>query len=52
MTNRVALVTGGIGGIGTAICKRLSDSGYQVVAADLRAEDEPGKAWQRECAAF
>ena len=50
MTNRVALVTGGIGGIGTAICKRLSDSGYQVVAADLRAEDEPGKAWQRECA--
>jgi acetoacetyl-CoA reductase len=43
------LVTGGIGGIGTAICKRLSENGYQVVAADLRAEDEPGKAWQRQC---
>lgn len=28
----VALVTGGTGGLGTAICKRLSDDGFHVVA--------------------
>lgn len=31
-TKRIALVTGGTGGIGTAICQNLSKSGYQVVA--------------------
>ncbi|MCP3674562.1 MAG: acetoacetyl-CoA reductase [Gammaproteobacteria bacterium] len=29
---RVALVTGGTGGIGTAICEKLYDDGYKVVA--------------------
>jgi acetoacetyl-CoA reductase len=29
---RVALVTGGVGGIGTAICKRLANDGHFVVA--------------------
>jgi len=29
---RIALVTGGMGGIGTAICMRLAESGHQVVA--------------------
>ena len=29
---RVALVTGGVGGIGTAICKRLAHDGHAVVA--------------------
>ena len=29
---RVALVTGGVGGIGTAICKRLAQDGHFVVA--------------------
>jgi len=32
MTRRVALVTGGVGGIGTAICKRLAKDGHFVVA--------------------
>ena len=30
MSTRVALVTGGTGGIGTAICKRLIDAGHKV----------------------
>ncbi|MEC8443283.1 MAG: acetoacetyl-CoA reductase [Pseudomonadota bacterium] len=32
MTKRIALVTGGTGGIGSAICKKLADDGYQVIA--------------------
>ncbi len=32
MTQRVAYVTGGMGGIGTAICQRLHKEGYTVVA--------------------
>lgn len=31
MSQKVALVTGGMGGIGTAICNRLHDDGYTVV---------------------
>ncbi|HET9650680.1 MAG TPA: acetoacetyl-CoA reductase [Usitatibacter sp.] len=31
-TRRIALVTGGVGGIGTAICKRLAKDGHFVVA--------------------
>lgn len=30
--NKVALITGGTGGIGTAICERLYKDGYTVVA--------------------
>jgi acetoacetyl-CoA reductase len=32
MTQRIAYVTGGMGGIGTAICQRLGRDGYTVVA--------------------
>jgi acetoacetyl-CoA reductase len=31
-TKRIAYVTGGMGGIGTAICKRFCDQGYTVIA--------------------
>ncbi len=42
---RVVLVTGGTGGIGTAICKRLAQQGH-VVATTYRNEEKAG-AWKR-----
>jgi acetoacetyl-CoA reductase len=33
MKKKVALVTGAMGGLGTAICKAFANDGYQVVAA-------------------
>ena len=44
MTQRIALVTGGTGGIGTAICKRLADAGHKV-ATNYRNE-ERAREWQ------
>lgn len=35
MNERVALVTGGAGGIGTALCGRLATLGYRVVVVDV-----------------
>ena len=46
MATRVALVTGGTGGIGTAICKRLADQGHKV-ATNYRSE-EKARAWQAQ----
>jgi acetoacetyl-CoA reductase len=46
--SRVALVTGGIGGIGTEICKRLADAGHRVVATYVPAERELAARWQGE----
>lgn len=40
MTARLALVTGGVGGIGTAACRRLARDGFRVIASDLPADDE------------
>ena len=40
MAQRVAVVTGGIGGLGTEICKSLARGGRTVVAADLDADGE------------
>jgi acetoacetyl-CoA reductase len=40
MRDRVAIVTGGIGGLGVEICRRLADSGCRVVAADLPGREE------------
>ncbi|WP_027467476.1 acetoacetyl-CoA reductase [Deefgea rivuli] len=46
---KVALVTGGMGGIGTAICRKLADDGFQVVTT----YSKPGKeqAWLSDNAA-
>ena len=44
MTARVALVTGGTGGIGTAICTRLASMGHKV-ATNFRNRDK-ALAWQ------
>ncbi len=42
--SKIALVTGGMGGIGTAICKTLSNSGYQVITTYL-GNEEKAKNW-------
>jgi acetoacetyl-CoA reductase len=46
MANRIALVTGGNGGIGTEICKQLSAAGYTVVSTCVDAEKEKIAEWQ------
>lgn len=42
---RVALVTGGVGGIGTAICEALTGHGLTVVAGYHPAEEERANEW-------
>ncbi|OOG22813.1 beta-ketoacyl-ACP reductase [Thioalkalivibrio denitrificans] len=48
MSRRVALVTGGTGGIGTAICRELTGRGCLVVANYLPELESQAKAWQQE----
>jgi acetoacetyl-CoA reductase len=43
--NNIVLVTGGTGGIGTAICRQLAENGYQVATSWLEGIDD-GVAWQ------
>lgn len=48
MERKIALVTGGTGGIGSAICQRLA-SDYQVVACYFKdGKHEEAKKWQEE----
>src|SRR5690606_8604533 len=44
-TPRIALVTGGTGGIGTAICQRLADQGHRVATNYRNAEK--AQHWQQ-----
>ena len=48
MTHRLALVTGGIGGIGTAACRRLARDGFKVVASDLPASEDRLRSFMDE----
>jgi acetoacetyl-CoA reductase len=43
---KIALVTGGTGGIGTAICIALADQGRKVIAGYFPPEQEIAEAWQ------
>jgi len=49
-SGRVALITGGIGGIGTAICRRLALDGWRVVANHHPSEQEGAQAWRNDLA--
>jgi len=46
--NRIAVVTGGMGGIGTAICKKLKENGATVVALCHPSESDRIGDWQSE----
>jgi NAD(P)-dependent dehydrogenase (short-subunit alcohol dehydrogenase family) len=46
--SRVAVVTGGAGGIGAPLCRALSEDGYNVVVADFASD--PGQALAAELA--
>ena len=46
--DRIAVVTGGMGGIGTAICKRLEAEGATVVAVCHTSKNDQIEAWQKE----
>jgi acetoacetyl-CoA reductase len=49
-TPRVAIVTGGIGGLGTEICRQLAQAGRQVIAVDLPGRQERLDAFRHELA--
>jgi acetoacetyl-CoA reductase len=44
---RTAVVTGGIGGIGTVICQRLAKDGHQVVATYHPSEEDKLGEWSK-----
>ncbi len=49
LNGKIALVTGGTGGIGSAICIKLAQAGCKVVAAYVH--EEQALAWQKKMAA-
>lgn len=44
------VVTGGTGGIGTEICKRLATEGNRIIATCIAAEQEKAGPWQEDLA--
>ncbi len=47
---RLAVVTGGIGGLGTEICRQLARAGRHVIAVDLATREERLAAFRQELA--
>lgn len=52
MTDRVAIVTGGLGGLGTEFCRHLARNGCRVVAADLGTDEKRVDAWKTAMGEF
>ena len=48
MTKRIALISGGCGGLGTAMCRALADAGHQVVANYLPALETEAVEWREQ----
>lgn len=46
MSQRIALVTGGVGGLGTSFCRALAQAGCRVIAADRNDDPETLEAWR------
>lgn len=53
LQGKVALVTGALGGMGSAVCRRLQGDGAHIVAVDIRTPEEipsrPPHALYRQC---
>lgn len=49
LNGKVALVTGGTGGIGSAICKKLAAAGCKIISTSM--SDEEGQTWISKMAA-
>ncbi|NNE38774.1 MAG: acetoacetyl-CoA reductase [Gammaproteobacteria bacterium] len=43
-----AVITGGIGGIGTAICKRLAANGNRIISTYIPSEKTKAAAWKKD----
>ena len=52
MTSRIALVTGGTGGIGRETCRQLAQAGMRVVAGDLPADAARREEFRAAMAGF
>ena len=48
MHDTVCLITGGTGGIGTAICQRLAAAGAKVVATYIPGDEQHATQWQQQ----
>jgi acetoacetyl-CoA reductase len=49
MSKRIAVVTGGIGGLGTAICAALARAGRTVIATDLAGRSDAQSRFTTHC---
>jgi len=48
MLQRTALITGGIGGLGTAMCRALAQQGHRVIANYLPSLEAQALQWQQQ----